>query len=293
MHKTSLSVGSFAFFGTPDVARDTLSELFEFGIVPTVVITNPPAKSGRGMILTKTPVDLFAKEKNIPLLTPKILDEKNIREIQSYNCDFAIVVAYGKIFPETLIKTFQRGVVNVHYSLLPKYRGAAPVETALAHGEITTGVSLQYMQRELDAGDIIATIPVKIELIDTAQTLFKKLIPAGTKLLRDSIQAIASGAVVAIAQDAAKATYAPKIKKEAGLITMQWGALALWNQYRAYGKRPGTYFYAIRNEKRIRAKVCNATYENDSFFIQRIVPEGKKEQSYEEFLRAGWRAESL
>ncbi len=293
MSKTYQTIGTFAFFGTPDIARDTLSELINVGIIPSVVITNPPAKSGRAMILKQTAVALLSKAQNIPTLTPPELNEESIREIRSYHCDFAIVVAYGKIFPETLIKLFPKDVVNVHYSLLPKYRGASPVETALAHGETTTGVSLQYMQRELDSGDIIATTVVAIEQMDTAQTLFEKLLSAGVMLLRDTIPAIASGRAVATAQDASKATYAPKIKKNAGRMEMKKDARALWNHYRAYGKRPGSYFYAIRDGKRIRVNIRNATYKNGLFIVQRVTPDGKREQSYEEFLRARWRVELL
>ncbi|MFA6408547.1 MAG: methionyl-tRNA formyltransferase, partial [Candidatus Paceibacterota bacterium] len=135
----------FAYFGTPKVASDTLSFLVEHGWTPSLVVTSPDAPRGRGLVLKPCPTKELALAHNIPVLTPEKLDSDTISAIREYGCDYALVVAYGKIFPEELIASFQRGVLNVHYSLLPKYRGATPLETALLNGESTTGVTIQKM----------------------------------------------------------------------------------------------------------------------------------------------------
>lgn len=281
----------FAFFGTPEVARDTLVFLLELGIEPAVIITNPPAPKGRGMEIVQTEVAKFASEHNIPTLTPRTLTTENIQEINTYNCTFAVVVAYGKIFPEALIKSFPNSVVNIHYSLLPKYRGASPVETAIANGETMTGVSLQYMAKAIDSGDIIASTQVPIGQMETSQELFKKLIRIGVNLLYKKITSIATGTAMVTVQDMNKVTYALKIQKDAGLLSKDDNVETLWNKYRAYGKKPGVYFYATRNGKHIRVKVRNATYRDDSFIPLRVTPEGKNEQKYDDFSRAGWQVE--
>ncbi len=146
----------FIFFGTPPVAAETLRALLAEGFVPALVVTNPDAPKGRGLALTPSPVKLLASAHDIPVFTPETLDEAAQKEITSRAASYAVVVAYGKIFPESLIHAFPKGVLNVHYSLLPKYRGATPMETALLQGETETGVTVQQMVKELDAGDILA-----------------------------------------------------------------------------------------------------------------------------------------
>src|SRR5690349_18234144 len=135
----------FAYFGTPKVASDTLEMLIESGFVPSLVVTSPDAPRGRGLALAPTPTKEAALTRGIPVLAPEKLDENALDAIRSFGCEYAIVVAYGKIFPEELIRIFPLGVLNVHYSLLPKYRGATPLEAALLAGESETGVTVQKM----------------------------------------------------------------------------------------------------------------------------------------------------
>src|SRR3989344_5472048 len=134
---------TFAYFGTPAVASETLEFLIEHGFVPSVVITSPDAPQGRGLALAPSPTKVYALAYNIPVLTPETLDTNTLTAIGAYECDYAVVVAYGKIFPEKLINNFPLGVLNVHYSLLPKYRGATPLEAALLVGDTETGVTIQ------------------------------------------------------------------------------------------------------------------------------------------------------
>ena len=273
------SLHPFAFFGTPAVASETLATLIENGFIPSLVVTSPDAPKGRGLTLTPSPVKTLAAEYGLPTLTPEKLDEKAVEEIKTYGCEYAVVVAYGKLFPESLIGAFPRGVLNVHYSLLPKYRGATPLETALLSGESETGVTVQKMVKELDAGDIIAQEATPIGRDETARELRPRLIQMGARLLADTIPEYLEGKITSTQQDASLATRARKIKKEDGLIELNAPARENWNKYRAYADTIGTYFY--ENGKRI--KIIKASLKNGKFVVERIIPEGKREMDYASF----------
>lgn len=275
----------FAFFGTPYVARDTLEVLVARGYTPAVVVSSPDAPKGRGLAIMPSETKEWALVHGIPVLTPEKLDAEAMAQIHSYGCAFAIVVAYGKIFPQALISAFPMGVLNIHYSLLPKYRGASPVESALLNGDTVTGVSIQKMAAELDAGDILAQKGVPIEPTETTRELRPRLITIGAKLLADVLPSFISGAATFIPQDHRNATVTGKINKSEGLIDLADDALKNWNKYRAYAESPGTYFFTERNGKKMRVKIADAKYENDAFIPARIIPEGKREMDYEDFLR--------
>lgn len=278
----------FIFFGTPSVARDTLEHLKKHSIVPSLIITNPDAPRGRGRVLTPSEVKTFASANNIAVETPEKLNAETIKNIASYGYAFAIVVAYGKIFPEELIKQFPKGVLNIHYSLLPKYRGASPVEETLKNGDEVTGVSIQKMVLAVDAGDVLASREIQIKPKDTTSELRARLIIAGAELLADTLSSFVNGDIPSTKQNEAEATYTKKIKKEAGLLSLSEDAEQNWNKYRAYFESPGTFFFANRNEKRIRVKIVLADFSNNEFIILRVVPESKKEQGFDDFTRAGW-----
>jgi len=266
----------FAYFGTPKVASDTLSVLIERGFIPTVVVTSPDAPKGRGLSFTPSETKTLALANNIPVVTPEKLNETAIKDINAFECEYAICVAYGKIFSETLINIFPKGVLNVHYSLLPKYRGATPLETALLAGENETGVTIQKMAKELDAGDILAQESTTIGQNETARELRPRLIELGAKLLVKTIPEYLSGAVTPVVQDAARATRAHKLKKEDGFISLDAPAIDNWNKYRAYADSIGTYFF--ENGKRM--KITLAEFAGGKFRVLRVIPEGKREINY-------------
>jgi methionyl-tRNA formyltransferase len=275
----SPSQNNFVFFGTPEVASETLAYLIEHGFAPALVVTSPDAPKGRGLVLTPSPTKTLAVSHNIPVITPATLDEQAVADIHAIGAEYALVVAYGKIFPESLIESFPKGVINVHYSLLPKYRGATPLETALLNGEQKTGVTIQKMVRELDAGDVIAQESTTISESETARELRPRLIKMGAELLVNSLLGYLSGEVVPVPQDASQATRAYKIHKEDGLLDLSALAQENWYKYRAYADSIGTYF--IENGKRM--KITSASYKNGKFVIERVIPEGKKEIAYADF----------
>ena len=264
---------NFAFWGTPDVASKTLDILKENDYLPSIIITSPDKPQGRKMIVMETPVSIWAKKNNIKCLKPEKITPEFIEEFKKLNVDLSIVVAYGKILPEVLINTPRLGTINIHYSLLPKYRGASPVEACFLNGDTETGVSIQQMSFKLDSGVIIAENKLDIDINETKVELRDKLIKLGGDLLSDIIPDIINENLDLKIQDESKVTFCGKIKKEDGEIDPNGSALENWNKYRAFFGWPGVFFF--KDGKRI--KITKAKYENDSFIIERVIPEGKKE----------------
>ena len=276
---------NFAFLGTPTVASQTLDILKQNGHVPSIIITSPDKPAGRGLHLTPSPVSIWAEKNNIPCLKPEKINQEFIEKFNKFNIDLSIVVAYGKILPENFIKIPKLGTINIHYSLLPKYRGASPLESALLNGDLITGVSIQQMAYKLDSGPIIADKQINIDAIDTKDILKDKLISLGGSLLCEIIPSIIKREVNPTIQDESNATHCAKIQKEDGEINLNDEANKNWNKYRAFYGWPGTYFFVEKNNKKIRVKIKEATYENNLFIIKRVTPEGKKEIAYEDFLK--------
>ncbi len=267
---------NFVYFGTPEVARDTLAILVERGFVPEAVVTSPDAPQGRGLTLMPSPVKAAARGLDIRVMTPEKLDDGAVAAIRALGCEYAVVVAYGKIFPETLIASFPKGVLNIHYSLLPKYRGAAPLEAAFLAGESVTGVTIQKMAQELDAGDILAQEETAIAPEETARELRPRLIKMGAQMLADILPAFVRGEIMPTPQDATRASRAPKRKKEDGLLSLDAPAEENWNTYRAYADTIGTYFF--ENGKRV--KITKASFRDGKFLIERVIPEGRRDMPY-------------
>jgi methionyl-tRNA formyltransferase len=288
---TSREHMKFIFFGTPYVARDTLAILLERGYKPELVITSPDSPRGRGLVLTPSETKTLAIENGIPVLTPEKITSEVIEEIKKYDAQYALVAAYGKILPTELIDSFPLGILNVHYSLLPKYRGASPAEAALLHGDTETGVTIQQMVPELDAGDILASVTVPIEPTETTRELRPRLVTIGANVLADLLPDFENGNVTPSSQDHAQATKCRKIKKEDGMLELSTNpetARENWQKYRAYAESPGTYFFQKKKdehtgeEKLLRMKVTKASFNDGVFTVERVIPEGKKERDFVE-----------
>ncbi len=287
---------NFIFFGTPDVASETLEILKQAGFLPSLIVTSPDAKSGRGLHLQASPVAMFAEANNIPCLKPEKLNEEFFKKLKPSclepNCLF-VVVAYGKIIPENVLNMPKLGSINIHYSLLPKYRGASPVESAILNGETETGISIQKMKYELDSGDIIAQEKVSILPYEKAPELRKRLIQTGGELLVKTLNTPSASIVggwMSVKQDETKATFCKKIKKEDGLIDLNADARTNYNKFRAYATWPRIFFFTRRSlgEGRFsttRIIITDAGLIDNTFVIKKVLPEGKKEIGYEEFLK--------
>ncbi|MFA5773181.1 MAG: methionyl-tRNA formyltransferase [Candidatus Paceibacterota bacterium] len=282
----------FTFFGTPDIASNTLDILKNNGYMPSLIITSPDKPAGRGLHLTPSPVSLWAKKHNIECLKPEKITPEFIADLScddlprgSTNVDLYVVVAYGKILPEALIYIPTLGTINIHYSLLPKWRGASPLEASLLNGDSRTGVSIQQMAYKLDSGPILATKEISIDINEKKEDLKNKLINLGGNLLCEIMPKIINKSITPKVQDEKEATYCSKINKEDGEIDIDGNPKKIYNKYRAFYGWPGTYFFVTKHNKKIRVKIKEAVYENNLFIIKRVTPEGKKEINYEDFLR--------
>jgi methionyl-tRNA formyltransferase len=268
----------FVFFGTPDVASETLEILKSGGYLPALIVTSPDAKKGRGLQIHPSPTAIFAEKNNIACLKPEKVGE--LKELEKF--DLAIVVAYGKILPEKIINSPKLGSINIHYSLLPKYRGASPVESAILNGDMETGVSIQKMAFKMDTGDILAQEKVPIDPDEKAPDLRKRLIKIGGELLLKTLPDLIAGKIKPIQQNESEATYCKKIEKEDGLINLEQELPStLYNKFRAYANWPRIYFF--KDAKRII--ITDASFTNGEFQIRKVLPEGKKEITWEEFKR--------
>lgn len=203
------------FAGTPDFAAVHLKALIDAGIIPCAVYTQPDRPAGRGHKLTPSPVKELALLHNIEVLTPENFKNKeDVDKFLSFNADLAIVVAYGVILPDSIVHGPKLGCINVHGSLLPAYRGAAPIQRALLDGNDRTGVTIMKIVKELDAGDMLIKAEIPISADDTSGSLFDKLASLGAKTLVENLPDILAEKITAKKQDPSLATYAKKITKE-------------------------------------------------------------------------------
>lgn len=213
------------FAGTPEFAAVHLKALLDAGIKPVAVYTQPDRPAGRGHKLTPSPVKALALEAGIEVFTPEnFKDEEEIKKFEDLKADLCIVVAYGIILPQRVIDAPKCGCINVHGSILPKYRGAAPIQRALLDGEEETGVSIMKLTLKLDAGDVYSVATLKIEKNDTSATLFAKLADLGAMTLLIALPKIFDGSLKAVPQDEDAVTYAMKISKEEAHINFNQSA---------------------------------------------------------------------
>lgn len=235
---------SILFMGSPEFARVSLQMLFDSGFPLLGVVAQPDKPAGRGRLVTPCACAHYAREKGIPLFQPPSLKEPElIRQLANLQPDFIVVAAYGKILPQELIKIPRTSCVNVHASLLPAYRGAAPINWCLLNGETVTGVSLMRVVLKLDTGPVYCQEKISIDTLDTAQTLTSKLANLGAAMLTKSLESIAGGDLKPVDQDDTKVTYAPLLKKEDGKIDWQKSARSIHNQVRAFNPWPGAYTF--------------------------------------------------
>ena len=231
------------FMGTADLACASLRALcHEKSLQVIAVVSQPDKPKGRDMKLQPTPVKELALAEGLPVLQPqRARDEEFIAQLRALQPDLIAVAAYGQILPQSLLDIPRLGCLNVHTSLLPKYRGAAPIQWAILDGEAETGVTIMKMDAGLDTGPMVSTTRTPILPEDNAQTLHDRLAQLGGELLIKTIPDYAAGKIVPTPQPAEGATYARKISKEDGLIDWSQPARVLWNRVRGFTPWPGAY----------------------------------------------------
>ncbi|HIZ54591.1 MAG TPA: methionyl-tRNA formyltransferase [Firmicutes bacterium] len=248
------------FMGTPDFAVPSLRVLIAAGHEVQAVYTQPDKPKGRGYKLTPPPVKVLAQENGIPVFQPQTLkDEEVQRQIAALAPDVIVVVAYGKILPQSILELPQYGCINLHGSLLPKYRGAAPIQWSILNGDSTSGVSTMYMAAGVDTGDVILSLETPIGENETADELYTRLSELGAPLLEKTLCLLASGAAPRIPQDDADSSYAPMLTKEMGKIDFSKSDREVHNQIRGLSSWPCAY--TIYQGKRLKVYRSSLIHE--------------------------------
>ncbi|MDD5145358.1 MAG: methionyl-tRNA formyltransferase [Candidatus Pacebacteria bacterium] len=299
------------FIGTPEFGAVILEELAKTDYRPALVITETDKPKGRKQIITPPPVKIVAEKYGISVLQPeKIINCKN--EIEKLRPDLIIVAAYGQILPKEILEIPKYRSINVHPSLLPKYRGPSPVQNAILNGDKETGATIMLMDEKMDHGPILTQKKVPIEINENAIQLHEKLAKIGAKLLINTIPSWVTGAIKQIIQDEKMATYTKIIKKEDGKIDWKKPAKEIDRQIRAFDDWPGSYTFFKNGDNLIRLKIIKAgvlaqtqhgpfgvpgktfmaTNEEiavqtgkDYLIIKELQPEGKRKKAAKEFLK--------
>lgn len=294
------------FCGTPEFAVPTLEAVIAAGHEVALVVTQPDRAAGRGMEMQSSPVKRVAMERGIAVAQPeKIKNNAEFRALlEGIRPDAILVVAYGRIIPQWMLELPRFGNINLHGSLLPKYRGAAPIQWAVANGEVVTGVTTMRLDAGLDTGDMLLAQVVPIGLEETAADVYESLAPVGAALMVKTLCKLEDEAVFAQAQDHSLATLAPILKREDGWIDFSRTSQQIYDRWRGFQPWPGAHTI-LRGKKLIVQKMCMQKSEiceagvlmvrGDSLLVgcggetmlrlDEVQMEGKRRMSAGEFLR--------
>lgn len=259
-NKNSLRI---VFMGTSPFSKDMLEALIRSNHAIIAAYTQPDQKIGRKQILEKTPVKILAEANGIPVFDPHGLDEQAIRNLKEQDPDLIILVAYGKILPKAVLEIPKLGAINIHPSLLPKYRGPSPIQNALLNGDSATGTTIMLMDPGVDTGDILAQREIAVDQQDKYPELEKKLSALSAELLLETLPRLADGEITPRKQDDSQASYCQLIQKSDGKINWNQSAGSIFNKYRAFFLWPG--IFTDWNGRRIKLnKIRLAQIESDS-----------------------------
>ena len=234
---------NLVFCGTPEFAVPTLEKLVESGFSVRLVLTQPDRPKGRGLELVASPVKQTAEKLQLPIYQPeKVKNNEDLRaKLEEITPEAIIVVGYGRIIPKWMLDLPRFGNINLHASLLPKYRGAAPIQWAIANGESLTGVTTMRIDEGLDTGDILLQQELAIDDDDTSESLSPKLAVIGADLMIDTLRGLKAGTIHPRQQDDELATLAPILKKEDGRIDFSRSAQEIYNRFRGFQPWPGAF----------------------------------------------------
>ena len=278
-----------AFFGTPEFAVRVLERMAAHDLVPALMVAAPDKPQGRGHLLTPPPSKRWALERGIDVAQPITLANNAFAaELRNSEWDLFVVAAYGKIIPKTILSIPRYGTLNVHPSLLPKFRGPSPVIGAILADERETGVSLMLLDEELDHGGVVAQARIEIEREDwplKASVLEALLADEGGNLLSEAIPPWIAGEITIYPQEHAQATFTRKYADQDARIDLHDDPRMNLLKIRAFDTNPRAYVMAEKKGKPIRVIVTDATLEDGALRITKVIPEGKKEMTYDDFLR--------
>lgn len=288
MEERNLRKLNIAFFGTPHFAVYVLEEMKKAGIAPSLIVTAPEKPAGRGLLPRPSPVKEWGHAEKISVAEPEKLEttDSQAGSLFQHSFDLFVVAGYGKILPHSLLSRSKHGVLNVHPSLLPKYRGPSPIESQILNDDRAAGVSIILLDEETDHGPVLMqdtpTLPRwPISRSELEDALWKR----GGELIAECIPKYIAGELTPQAQNHEQATFTKKLEKEDGLIELNGDGYKNYLKFLAYERWPGVYFFTERNGKKIRIKIADASFTDGVFTVTRVVPEGKKEMSYADFAR--------
>jgi len=258
----------YIFFGTPEFAAIVLEKLTAAGLEPEAVICNPDEPIGRKKILTPPPAkSLIMKHETwnkIRILQPRNLNSSFKFQVSSFNPDLAIIAAYGKMIPKEILDIPKFGTINIHGSLLPKYRGASPIQYAILDGDKETGITIMKVDEKMDHGEIISNVKTQISKSDTFESLSQKLAICGAELLIKTIPDYIAGKIKPIGQNHSEATYTKIIKKEDGKIDWQKSAEKIERMTRAFFPWPTAWTYVKLKAQSLKLKILEAEISNEN-----------------------------
>jgi len=299
---------NFVFFGTSEFAVKILQKLIESGYVPSLVVTTPDKPQGRKMILTPPPVKVFAEKHNLEIIQPEKLKAEffNLdigcpsaslghpmsKSGQIVPFDLFIVAAYGKIIPKSVLEIPKFGTLNVHPSLLPKFRGPSPIQSFILSGEEKTGVTIMLMDDKIDHGPILSISNLKNQISNlNVKELGEKLAELGGQMLVDVIPRWIDGEIKAQEQNHNQATFTKKITKEDGLVNLEKASPeTIYKKFLAFQPWPGIYYFTEKADKKIRIIITDMELSDDGkLIIKKVKPEGKNEMDYKNFLKKSFK----
>jgi methionyl-tRNA formyltransferase len=295
------------FMGTPDFAVPVLQQLIDSPYHVAAVVTQPDRPVGRKKVMTPPPIKRLAEKANVPVLQPeKVRNPQAIEDILSYKPDLLVTCAYGQILPEALLNAPKYGAINVHASLLPEYRGAAPIHKAIMDGKRETGITIMYMVKALDAGDMLSQVKVPIEDEDTVGILHDKLSEAGAHLMMETIPDLIEGRIKPVPQDESKVTYVSTLSRDDERIEWKNAGVSIYNHIRGMDPFPGAFTIwedkplKIWKAKKVEVKseafpgsilkidqegFTVKTGDNTGIKVIECQPSGKKRMTASDFLR--------
>ncbi len=268
----------FVYFGTPEFSTVVLNELKETGFTPSLIVTAPDRPVGRKYVLTSPPVKIWADDHDIECWQPEH-PRDIVEKLSSEKWDLFVVASYGYIVSQKMLDVPTHGVLNVHTSLLPKYRGASPIESAILNGDSETGSTIMKMTLGMDEGPILNQSLIELDQTIMKPELFDTLAHDGGKLLVRTIEPWINSEILEQEQDHELATYCGKISKKDADITND-DEITRDRKYRAFYGWPGSYIM----DGDTRLKITKARFENNTFIIERIIPAGKNEMDYQQYL---------
>mgnify|MGYP003641273937 CR=1 FL=1 len=294
-----------AYAGTPEFAVPALKAIIHSPYELVAVLTQPDRKSGRGRKISESAVKLSATSSNVQVLQPEnVNDSEVLGQLIELNLDLLVVAAYGQIFSQVLLDIPRMGCINIHASLLPRWRGASPIQHAILVGDEVSGVSIMQMQKGMDAGDIWLQADCVIQDEDTSQSLHDKLAELGGNSILEAIRIVADGTIRPVPQDESKITYCSKLKKSDGLILWHEPAEIILRKIKAFHPWPGAYTTLNGRRLRITSAILSTETPPDAvpgvvtkvsklgisvstgqntLVIKALVPEGSKQVSAVDF----------